>query len=77
MLIQNDFQEFLVVLLDSFHNSLKYIYEKYFLKDTIEFNDQKKETITYEKILHNENGLKFCLRLCWKIVMHCRLPHPF
>lgn len=44
-----------------FHNSLKYIYERYFLKDTIEFNDQKKETITYEKILHNENGLKFCI----------------
>tara|TARA_B100000963_G_scaffold349723_1_gene359106 strand:- start:2117 stop:3679 length:1563 start_codon:yes stop_codon:yes gene_type:complete len=44
-----------------FHESLNYIYEKYFLKDTIEFKDKKKETITYEKILHNENGLKFCI----------------
>ena len=44
-----------------FHRSLKTIYETYFLKDTYEFNDEKKETITYEKIFHNESGLRFCI----------------
>lgn len=44
-----------------FHDSLKSIYENYFLKKTIEYVDPKKETITYEKILFNENGLKFCI----------------
>ena len=44
-----------------FHKSLKNIYEAYFLKDTVEYNDKKKETITYDKILYNENGLRFCI----------------
>ena len=44
-----------------FHKSLKNIYETYFMKDTVEFKDEKKETITYEKLLHNESGIKFCV----------------
>lgn len=44
-----------------FHSSLKSIYETYFMRDTVEFKDSNKETITYDKILHNENGLKFCI----------------
>ena len=44
-----------------FHKSLKSIYETYFIKDTVEFKNEKKETITYEKLLHNETGIKFCV----------------
>ena len=44
-----------------FHKSLKSIYEAYFMKETIEFKDEKKETVTYEKILHNESGIRFCV----------------
>jgi len=44
-----------------FHKSLKYIYETYFIKYTTEYSNPKSETISYEKILLNESGLKFCI----------------
>ena len=44
-----------------FHKSLKHIYETYFIKYTTEYSNPKSETISYEKILLNESGLKFCI----------------
>ena len=46
---------------DIFHQSLKYIYETYFMRYTNEYSNSKVQTITYDAILLNESGLKFCV----------------